>query len=165
MLNIRYPGYDKSIDRVVFFYILHTLFKAAVTAPKQITLTVVRNRLFSIFRYSMKDKKTKKVVRAEKREQAMIEGILEGSPDGIAVVVIRLDCGCRKMAAVSKEGEPASKIIMYRDQAQSICEKCKDDSGHFMRVTESFIHWVEPAPSEDKKKEIALKVLGPDTSN
>ncbi|NLX18463.1 MAG: hypothetical protein GXY53_04160, partial [Desulfobulbus sp.] len=34
----------------------------------------------------------------EKGEQAMIEGILEGSPDAVGVAVIRLDCGCRKMA-------------------------------------------------------------------
>ena len=113
----------------------------------------------------MKVKKTKKVLQAEKREQAMIEGILEGSPDGIGVVVVRLDCGCRKMAAVSKTGEPASKIIMYRDQAVSICDKCKEDNGNFMRVTESFIHWVEPAPSDDLQKEISLKVLGSHTAN
>ena len=37
---------------------------------------------------------------AEKAEEAMIEGILEGSPEGIGVAVIRLDCECRKMAAV-----------------------------------------------------------------
>lgn len=101
----------------------------------------------------------------EKRERAMIEGILEGSPDGIGVVVIRLDCGCRKMAAISKEGEPASKIIMYRDQAQSICDKCKDDNGDFMRVKESFIHWVDPPPSEEKQEEIYIKVLGSNTSH
>lgn len=113
----------------------------------------------------MKDKKPKKQLQAEKREQAMIEGIIEGSPDGIGVVVVRLECGCRKMAAVSKEGEPASEIIMYRDQAQSICEKCKEDNGSFMRTRESFIHWVEPAPSEEKQKEISLKVLGSATSH
>jgi hypothetical protein len=95
----------------------------------------------------------------------MIEGILEGSPDGIGVVVVRLACGCRKMAAVSKSGEPASKIIMYRDQAVSICDKCKEDNGNFMRVTESFIHWVEPAPSADMQKEISLKVLGSQSAN
>ena len=60
----------------------------------------------------MKEKKGKNVLQAEKRERAMIEGILEGSPEGIGIVVVRLECGCRKMAAVSKEGEPASKIIM-----------------------------------------------------
>lgn len=113
----------------------------------------------------MKEKKTKKKLQVEKRERAMIEGILEGSPDGIGVVVIRLDCGCRKMAAISKEGDPASKIIMYRDQAQSICDKCKDDNGSFMRVKESFIHWVEPAPSVETQKEISLKVLGSNTSH
>lgn len=102
----------------------------------------------------------KKALKAEKRERAMIEGILEGSPDGIGVVVVRLDCGCRKMAAVAKDGEPASKVIMYRDMAESICDKCKEDSGAFMRVTESFIHWVEPAPSEEEQDIICRKVLG-----
>lgn len=113
----------------------------------------------------MKEKKTKKILQAEKREQAMIEGIIEGSPDGIGVVVIRLECGCRKMAAVSKDGDPASEIIMYRDQAESICEKCKEDNGSFMRTKESFIHWVEPAPSEEKQEEISLKVIGSTTSH
>jgi hypothetical protein len=113
----------------------------------------------------MKENKGKKVLQAEKRERAMIEGILEGSPDGIGVVVVRLDCGCRKMAAVSKEGDPASKIIMYRDQAETICAKCKEDNGSFVRVTESFIHWVEPAPSEKLQQEISLKVLGSNTAN
>jgi len=95
----------------------------------------------------------------------MIEGILEGSPEGIGVVVVRLACGCRKMAAVSKEGEPASKIIMYRDMAESICAKCKEDNGSYMRVTESFIHWLKPAPSEELQKEISLKVLGSNAAN
>ncbi len=96
----------------------------------------------------------------EKRELAMIEGIQEGSPEGIGTVVVRLDCGCRKMAAVDKNGDPASKVIMYRDQAESVCEKCKDDQGDFMRVTESFIHWVEPAPDAERQKMIYGKVLG-----
>lgn len=113
----------------------------------------------------MKEKKGKKALLAEKREMAMIEGILEGSPEGIGVVVIRLDCGCRKMAAVSKEGEPASKIIMYRDMAESICAKCKEDNGSYVRVTESFIHWTDPAPSEELQEEIYLKVLGSNTAN
>jgi hypothetical protein len=113
----------------------------------------------------MKKKQTKKKLQAEKREQAMIEGILEGSPDGIGVVVVRLECGCRKMAAVSKSGDPASKIIMYRDQAESICDKCKEDNGSFMRVKESFIHWVEPAPTEAIQQEISGKVLGTATSH
>ena len=108
----------------------------------------------------MKEKKSKKTLKAEKYEQAMIEGILEGSPDGIGVVVVRLECGCRKMAAVAKDGEPASKVIMYRDQATSICDKCKEDNGSYMRVTESFIHWVDPAPSEELQEEIYRKVLG-----
>ncbi|MEN8200903.1 MAG: hypothetical protein ABFR63_12605, partial [Thermodesulfobacteriota bacterium] len=96
----------------------------------------------------------------EKNEEAMVEGILEGSPDGIGVVIVRLECGCRKMAAVARDGEPASKVIMYRDQAESICEKCKEDNGDFMRVTESFIHWVKPEPSETEKATISAKVLG-----
>ncbi|MGB3211566.1 MAG: hypothetical protein WBB19_12750 [Desulforhopalus sp.] len=113
----------------------------------------------------MKEKKSKKTLQVEKREQAMIEGIIEGSPDAVGVVVVRMECGCRKMAAVSKDGDPASKIIMYRDQAQSICDKCKEDNGSFMRTKESFIHWVEPAPSEQKQQEISLKVLGSSTSH
>jgi len=112
-----------------------------------------------------KNKGLKKKLRSEKRERAMIEGILEGSPDGIGVVVIRLACGCRKMAAVSKTGDPASKVIIYRDNAESICDKCKEDDGAFMRVSESFIHWVEPAPSEDKQREINIKVLGSHSVN
>lgn len=95
----------------------------------------------------------------------MIEGILEGSPEAIGVVVVRLDCGCRKMAAISKDGEPASKIIMYRDHAETICAKCKEDNGSFVRVTESFIHWVEPTPSEQLQNEIRIKVLGSNTVN
>ena len=96
----------------------------------------------------------------EKSEEAMIEGILEGSPDAIGVAVVRLDCGCRKMAAVGKDGEPASKVIMYRDRAQSICDKCKADNGAFMRTSEQFIHWVSPEPDDATKKMIEEKVLG-----
>jgi hypothetical protein len=96
----------------------------------------------------------------EMRERAMVEGILEGSPDGVGVVVVRLDCGCRKMAAVTKEGEPASKVIMYRDHAESICAACKDDQGAFMRVIKQFIHWKEPAPSPETQENISLKVIG-----
>jgi len=97
---------------------------------------------------------------AEKNEKAMIAGILEGSPDGIGVAVVRLECGCRKMAAVDKEGEPASKVIAYRDSAMSICDKCKKDHGDFSRVTEAFIEWVEPEPDEAAKRKIEIKVLG-----
>lgn len=110
------------------------------------------------------NRRKKSTSKVEKRERAMIEGILEGSPDGIGVVIIRLDCGCRKMAAVAKDGEPASKLIIYRDLADSICDKCKEDDGSFMRVTESFIHWAEE-PSEEEKKAITLKVLGTQTEN
>lgn len=90
----------------------------------------------------------------------MVEAILEGSPEGIGVAVIRLDCGCRKMAAVSKEGEPASEILMYRDGAESICDKCKEDNGAYMRVTRQFITWQDPAPDPDTKAMIEEKVLG-----
>jgi hypothetical protein len=96
----------------------------------------------------------------EQGEKAMIEGILEGSPDAVGVAVIRLNCGCRKMAAVDVKGEPASKIIMYRDQAESICEQCTKDNGDYMRVTEQFIHWNTPAPDQNTQKEISAKVLG-----
>ena len=96
----------------------------------------------------------------EKGELAMIEGVLEGSPDAIGVAVIRLDCGCRKMAAVDKNGDPASKILMYRDMAESICDKCKEDNGAFMRVTEQFISWTEPDPDDQTKEMITAKVLG-----
>lgn len=102
---------------------------------------------------------TKQLI-AEKKELAMIEGILEGSPDAVGVVVVRLDCGCRKMAAVGNDGDPASKVIIYRDGAESICENCKNDGGAFMRVTESFIHWVAPEPDDRHKENIYAKVLG-----
>jgi sugar (pentulose or hexulose) kinase len=96
----------------------------------------------------------------EKSEQAMVEGILEGSPDGIGVAVIRLDCGCRKMAAIDKEGEPASKVIMYRDRSESICDKCKEDDGSYQRVTTQFIYCVSPEPDAKTKEMIQEKVLG-----
>jgi hypothetical protein len=106
----------------------------------------------------MTEKKTART--PEQGEKAMIEGILEGSPDAVGVAVIRLNCGCRKMAAVSIEGEAASKIIMYRDQAESICEQCKEDNGDYMRVLEQFISWQEPEPDDAVKKKISDKVLG-----
>ena len=98
--------------------------------------------------------------KALKSEQAMIAGIMEGSPDAIGVAVIRLECGCRKMAAVDKNGDPASKVIAYRDGAESICAKCKEDNGAFHRVTESFIDWAAPELDDAKKVEIETKVLG-----
>lgn len=98
--------------------------------------------------------------RALKSEQAMIAGIMEGSPDAIGVAVIRLECGCRKMAAVDKNGDPASKVIAYRDEAESVCAKCKEDNGAFHRVTESFIDWAPPEPDEATKSSIEVKVLG-----
>ncbi|MBU0483301.1 MAG: hypothetical protein KKB30_02145 [Proteobacteria bacterium] len=97
---------------------------------------------------------------AEKNEMAMIEGILEGSPDGIGVAVVRLECGCKKMAAVDKEGDPASKVIIYRDSALNICDKCKEDDGAFARVKEAFIHWDKSGPEESQRKAIEAKVLG-----
>ncbi len=96
----------------------------------------------------------------EKGELAMIEGIIEGSPDAVGVAVIRYDCGCRKMAAVDKNGDPASKIIMYRDNAESICDQCKEDNGSFMRVVKQFIYWNSPEPDVYTKDMIIGKVLG-----
>ncbi len=95
-----------------------------------------------------------------KGELAMIEAIIEGSPEAVGVAVIRLNCGCRKMAAVDVNGEPASKIIMYRDQAESICDQCKADNGDYMRVIQQFIQWKTPAPSKMTQKSIQEKVLG-----
>lgn len=96
----------------------------------------------------------------EKGERAMIEGILEGSPDAVGVAVIRLDCDCRKMAAVDKSGDPASKIIMYRDHAESICDQCKMDHGNFLRIIKQFISWKTPEPDAYTKAMIIAKVLG-----
>jgi len=107
-----------------------------------------------------KDKKGHKNLMTKKSEEAMIAGIIEGSPDAVGVAVIRLDCGCRKMAAVDKTGEPASKVIIYRDSAESICDKCKEDNGAYMRVTEEFIHWENTELDEPTKNTIVEKVLG-----
>lgn len=96
----------------------------------------------------------------EKSEQAMIEGIIEGSPDAVGVAVIRLDCGCRKMAAVDVHGDPASKIIMYRDQAKAICPQCQEDNGDYMRVVKQFIRWKSPEPDTHTQAMIVAKVLG-----
>ncbi|PIE69278.1 MAG: hypothetical protein CSA21_03225 [Deltaproteobacteria bacterium] len=96
----------------------------------------------------------------EKSEQAMIEGIIEGSPDAVGVAVIRLNCQCRKMAAVDKHGDAASKVIMYRDHAETICEECQTDGGAFARVTEQFIRWTQPEPDHHTQKMISAKVLG-----
>ncbi|MGD9947791.1 MAG: hypothetical protein AB7U29_04855 [Desulfobulbus sp.] len=96
----------------------------------------------------------------EKGELAMIEGIIEGSPDAVGVAVIRYDCDCRKMAAVNKSGDPASEIIMYRDHAESICDQCKEDNGTFMRVVKQFIYWKSPEPDVYTKEMIISKVLG-----
>ncbi|MGV1099844.1 hypothetical protein ACUUL3_10615 [Thiovibrio sp. JS02] len=115
-----------------------------------------------------KKKKEKTVsfeLKTQKNEEAMIAGILEGSPDGIGVAVIRLDCGCKKMAAVDKTGEPASKVVIYRDEAESICEQCKTDNGPFARVVAQFIHWEKPEPDGATKLKIEAKVLGTYTSH
>lgn len=108
----------------------------------------------------MTEAKKEKEQELEMRERAMVEGILEGSPDAVGVVVIRLDCGCRKMAAVSQEGEPASKIIMYRDFAETICDTCQDDQGSYLRVVKQFIEWKEPVPDETVQRQINKKVFG-----
>jgi hypothetical protein len=112
-------------------------------------------------------KNTKKAPAAQlavqKSEEAMIGGIIEGSPGAVGVAVIRLDCGCRKMAAVDKNGEPASKVIIYRDSATSICEQCKADNGACTRVTEQFIHWEKSDLDDETKAKIIAKVLGTTT--
>ncbi|MEW6500480.1 MAG: hypothetical protein ACOY8P_09730 [Thermodesulfobacteriota bacterium] len=110
-----------------------------------------------------KAKKLTPELAARKSEEAMIGGIIEGSPDAVGVAVIRLDCGCRKMAAVDKEGEPASKVIIYRDEALSICDQCKADNGAYARVTEQFIHWEKGDLPEATKARIIAKVLGTTT--
>jgi len=108
----------------------------------------------------IEDKKKEGEGTADKSEEAMIQGIIEGSPDAIGVAVVRLNCVCRKLAAMDKDGEPASKVIMYRDRADSICDRCKKDNGSYTRITEQFIHWVSPEPEAMKKKMIEEKVLG-----
>jgi len=97
---------------------------------------------------------------AEKNEEAMIGGIMAGSPDAIGVAVVRLACGCRKMAALDKDGEPASKVVMYRDSASSICDQCKKDNGAMARVTDYFIHWDGEPPAEEEQQRIEAKVFG-----
>ncbi|MDF1615156.1 hypothetical protein [Desulfurivibrio dismutans] len=110
--------------------------------------------------------KTKnKGLSAEKSEEAMIGGIIEGSPEAVGVAVLRLACGCRKMAAVDKEGEPASKVVIYRDNALNVCDQCQEDNGAFIRVKESFIHWTDPAPPEEQQKKIRAKVFGTVTTH
>ncbi|MFZ5776394.1 MAG: hypothetical protein ACOY3Z_13000 [Thermodesulfobacteriota bacterium] len=104
-------------------------------------------------------------LKAQKNEEAMIAGLLEGSPEGIGVAVIRLDCGCRKMAALDRLGEPASKVVIYRDGAESICDQCKQDNGAFARVVAQFIHWKEPKPDGGTQLKIEAKVLGTYTSH
>ena len=96
----------------------------------------------------------------EQAEAGMVAALFEGSPEAVGVAVIRLDCGCRKMAAVDIHGEPASKIIMYRDQAASICPKCQADNGDFSRVVRQFISWKTPEPDAAAKAMITKKVLG-----
>jgi hypothetical protein len=97
---------------------------------------------------------------ASKNENAMVGGIIEGSPDAVGVVIIRLECGCRKMAGVDIKGEAASGIIAYRDKAESICDKCKEDHGDFSRVTDQFIEWNKDDLDDATKKMISEKVLG-----
>ena len=96
----------------------------------------------------------------EKSEEAMIQGIIEGSPDAIGVAVVRMKCGCHKMAAVNKDGEPASEVIMYCDKADSICDKCKEDNGAYSRIKVQFMHWISPEPDSSRKRMILEKVLG-----
>lgn len=114
---------------------------------------------------SKKNKNKGKGLSAEKSEEAMIGGIIEGSPEAVGVAVLRLACGCRKMAAVDKEGEPASKVVIYRDNALNVCDQCREDNGAFVRVRESFIHWLDPAPAADRQAAIEAKVFGTVTTH
>ena len=116
-------------------------------------------KLMKIKKKSKSKKPSPKLV-AQKNELAMIAGIMEGSPDGIGVAVIRLECGCRKMAAVDKDGEPASKVVIYRDSADSICDKCKEDNGDFSRVLEQFIDWDDQEQDDATRTRIEAKVFG-----
>ncbi len=112
-----------------------------------------------------KEKVVSLELRAQKNEEAMIAGILEGSPEGIGVAVIRLDCGCKKMAAVNRQGEPASKVVIYRDNSESVCEQCKQDNGPFARVAAQFIHWQATDLDGATRLKIEAKVLGTYTSH
>lgn len=102
---------------------------------------------------------------AEKSEEAMIGGILEGSPEAVGVAVLRLACGCRKMAAVDRDGEAASKVVIYRDNSLNVCQQCQEDDGAFGRVLESFIHWTDPEPTQDQQEKIRAKVFGTVTTH
>ena len=113
----------------------------------------------------MKKNKKNKALAAQKSEEAMIAGIIDGSPDAVGVAVVRLECGCRKMAALDEKGDPASKVIIYRDSAESICKKCKEDNGDFSRVTEEFIHWTKEDMKEDDRRKILVKVFGSHTTH
>ncbi|MDA3972393.1 MAG: hypothetical protein PF442_13685 [Desulfobulbaceae bacterium] len=113
----------------------------------------------SIQRKMQRKNKDQKLI-ASKNEEAMIAGIIEGSPDAVGVVVIRMECGCRKMAAVDIKGEAASGVIMYRDNAESICEKCKEDNGAFERILAQFFVWEKKDLDGETKKVIYEKVLG-----
>jgi len=135
------------------------IFPESISIDTLLGNTIPRDQIMAK-KKKVSKKALNKVLVAGKNEEAMIEGILEGSPDGVGVVIVRLECGCKKMAAVAKDGEPASKLIMYRDQAESICDLCKKDNGDYMRVTEAFIHWDKPEPSDAMKEKINAKVLG-----
>ncbi|ADH86362.1 hypothetical protein [Desulfurivibrio alkaliphilus] len=114
---------------------------------------------------SKKNKNKNKGPSAEKSEEAMIGGLIEGSPEAVGVAVLRLACGCRKMAAVDKTGEPASKVVIYRDNALNVCQQCQEDNGAFVRVQESFIHWINPAPAAEEQQKIRDKVFGTVTTH
>ena len=112
---------------------------------------------------ALKRKQKKELEEKEKAmlyEQAMIEGILEGSPEAVGVAVIRLTCGCFKMAAVDENGDPASKVVIFRYRSEKVCELCQKDKGAYERVKEAFIHWEKAPESREKQQEIELKVLG-----
>ena len=145
-MYITKDNYGEKVAKIVCIIIIRTNDQIETNHPKSKTKRITMTK--------------KKEWAPKKSERAMIEGIIEGSPDAIGVAVIRLDCGCRKMAAIDKNGEPASKIIMYRDMAESICDQCQKDNGDFMRVTEQFISWAKPEPDAQTQETITAKVLG-----
>jgi len=101
----------------------------------------------------------------DKAQKVKMPYIAERWPGGMLTNFITIRKAVKKMAAIAIDGEPASKLIMYRDQAESICDLCKKDNGDYMRVTEAFIHWTKPEPSAAVKDKIQAKVLGSPTTN
>ena len=93
----------------------------------------------------MKDKKNKKVLRAEKYEQAMIEGILEGSPEGIGVVPWMVPGG-KEIADASVKLMEKYRVIVWAHHGLFVCGDDFDEAFGLMDTVE-------------KASEICVKVL------